>query len=57
MAQWVIGMILGSGSGCDLRVMGSSPMEGSKLSEELAWEFSLSAPCPPHIGALSLFLK
>ena len=53
MAQLVEHLTLDFGSGHDPRVMGSSPMSGSMLSVEPAWD-SLS---PIHSFILSLSLS
>lgn len=49
------------GSGCDLRILTSSPKQDSSLSTESTWDsFSLS-PCPSHLqvgmSALTCSLK
>ena len=56
MAQSIERPTFDFGSGCDPRVLGSSPMLGSVLSMEPAWG-SLSALLPPLVLALSKIKK
>ena len=58
MAQWVKRLTLDFGSGCDLTVVGLSPVLDPVLSVEPAWDslsasLFLSAP-PLHVLSLSL---
>ena len=53
MAQLVERLTLDFYSGHDLRVMELSPMPGSALSMELAWDSLSLCPSPP----LALFLS
>ena len=46
VAQLVKQQNLDFSLGCDLKVLGSSPMSGSVLSGESAWGFSFLSLCP-----------
>ena len=53
MAQAFEGLTLDLSLGCDLRVVGWSPMSGSALGGESAWDSLSPSPCTPP-PALSL---
>jgi len=50
-------LTLGFGSGCDLRVLGSSPVLASVLGMESAWNSLSPSPSALPLCTLSLSLK